>query len=252
MGFGDGAVDSPANLLRAVKSTALPASGAGALRLNGVAVTAGQVSAAGDIAGLVYTPVSNANGTPQASFTFQVIDNGGTANGGINTDPVANTHAINVTPVNDPPVSTDDSVTTPEDTPKVLALTDFGSYSDVEATAIAAVKITTLETNGSLEYETSPGVWAPVTLNQVITAADITAGKLRFAPDANENGAGYTTVGFPVSDGTSFSATANTLTVNVTPVNDAPDGTDKTVTISEDASYTYSASDFGFVDAAVD
>src|SRR5439155_1166182 len=40
----------------------------------------------------------------------------------------------------------------------------------------------------------------------------------------------------------------NTITVNVTSVNDAPAGADKTVTTNEDTDYTFAASDFGFSD----
>jgi microcystin-dependent protein len=38
-------------------------------------------------------------------------------------------------------------------------------------------------------------------------------------------------------------------TVHVTPVNDAPDGADKVITLQEDATYTFTAADFGFSDA---
>src|SRR5688572_33352185 len=48
-------------------------------------------------------PVANASGTPYTTFTFQVRDNGGTASGGVNLDPTANTMTVNVNPVNDPP-----------------------------------------------------------------------------------------------------------------------------------------------------
>ena len=41
---------------------------------------------------LVFTPAANANGAGYASFTFQVQDDGGTANGGVDLDPSANTH----------------------------------------------------------------------------------------------------------------------------------------------------------------
>ena len=83
--------------------TTLPA--AGTVRLNGTAVTAGQyVSAANIGAGLlVFHPAANANGTPYTSFTFQVQDNGGTANGGTDLDASPNTLTFNVTAVNDAP-----------------------------------------------------------------------------------------------------------------------------------------------------
>src|SRR5207253_2638677 len=43
-------------------------------------------------------------------------------------------------------------------------------------------------------------------------------------------------------------ASPNTITFNVTSVNDAPAGADKTITTAEDTSYTFLASDFGFSD----
>ena len=77
--------------------------------------------------------------------------------------------------------------------------------------------------------------WVDVTLNQEITATDISNGKLRFVPDANENGTSYTSFGFQVSDGTAYSSSSNTMTVNVTPVNDAPVGVNDTDAVVEDA-----------------
>ena len=86
-----------------MKITTLPA--AGSLTNNGVAVTAGQFITVADITAgnLVFTPAANANGTAYASFTFQVQDDGGTANGGVDLDPTANALTIDVTAVNDAP-----------------------------------------------------------------------------------------------------------------------------------------------------
>src|SRR5207247_2301674 len=50
---------------------------------------------------LTYTPAPNANGT--ATVTVQLQDNGGTANGGVNTS-ASQSFTITVTAVNDPPV----------------------------------------------------------------------------------------------------------------------------------------------------
>ena len=38
------------------------------------------------------------------------------------------------------------------------------------------------------------------------------------------------------------------MTINVTAVNDAPAGANKTVTTAEDTAYTFAAADFGFSD----
>ena len=73
-------------------------------RRNGLGAT-DSVAAATIAAGrLKFKPVANANGTAYDSFTFQVQDDGGTANGGVDTDPSANTITIDVTSVNDAPV----------------------------------------------------------------------------------------------------------------------------------------------------
>src|SRR5436309_2984908 len=85
----------------AVKITTLPTHGT--LTLDGGAVTTGQfVSAAAIAAGnLVFSPAANADVCAYAFFTFQVEDDGGTSNGGVDLDQSANTLTINVTSVND-------------------------------------------------------------------------------------------------------------------------------------------------------
>ena len=54
--------------------------------------------------------------------------------------------------------------------------------------------------------------------------------------------------GGTANGGVDLDAVANTMTVNVTAVNDAPAGTDNTVTTLEDTQYTFTAADFGFTD----
>ena len=102
--------DSPANTLLAVKIAALPT--AGSLTNNGSAVTAGQFIALADLKSgkLKFTPVFNASGAPYATFTFQVQDNGGTGNAGVDLDPAAKTIMIVVTP---PPSATTAGVSGP-------------------------------------------------------------------------------------------------------------------------------------------
>src|SRR5690606_10188494 len=84
-GFSDTA-DSPANAFLSVVIDTLPANGT--LLLNGVAVSASQVITVADINSslLTFAPTADENGTGYASFTFQVQDNGGTANGGVDID----------------------------------------------------------------------------------------------------------------------------------------------------------------------
>src|SRR5205085_10221299 len=143
--------DSPANTLSGVKITTLPL--LGSLKNNDVVVIAGSTISLADLAAghLKFTPVHNANGSTYASFTFQVQDNGGTANGGVDLDASANTVAINVTSVNDAPAGADRTVTTLEDAAYTFSTGDFGftDPSDTAANALLAVKVTTVPAAGS-------------------------------------------------------------------------------------------------------
>ncbi|HYC44258.1 MAG TPA: cadherin-like domain-containing protein [Burkholderiales bacterium] len=250
-GFTDTA-DTPANNLRAVRIATLPS--AGALTLNGAAVIAGQSISAVDLAAgnLVFTPGANANGASHASFTFQVQDDGGTANGGIDLDPVARTMTIDVTPVNDAAVGANRTVTALEDTAFVFDVAAFGliDAADAPANALAAVRISSLPAAGSLTLN-----GAAVNAGDTVTAADIAAGRLAFTPGAQANGAGYASFTFQVQDdggtangGADLDPVARTMTIDVTAVNDAPVGTSTTAAGFENAPLTLTAANFGFTD----
>ena len=154
-GFSDTS-DSPANSLLAVVITTLPA--VGTLKLNNVAVTLGQSVPVASIGGLVYAPAANADGTGYASFTFQVQDDGGTANGGVDTDLTARTITVDVTSVNDAPSGADKTVTSLEDGSYTFSAADFGfaDTSDSPANELAAVVIATLPANGTLSLDGEP------------------------------------------------------------------------------------------------
>ncbi|MCP3997531.1 MAG: hypothetical protein GY722_21090, partial [bacterium] len=115
------------------------------------------------------------------------------------------------------PTAADNTVTTNEDTAHTFTAAEF-NYSDGDGDPMASVKITTLESVGALQLS---GI--DVMVVQVITKADIDAGNLKFVPTDHGNGAGYDSFGFSVNDGTADSASAYTMTVDVTAVNDAPD-----------------------------
>jgi large repetitive protein len=207
-----------------------------------------------------FVPAADFNGTPGALTThlveltigFKVQDNGGTSNSGLDTSVNANTLTISVTSVNDAPTGADKAITILEDGSKTFAAADFGfaDASDSPANALSAVIITTLPAAGTLKLSGTD-----VALNQVIPAASL--GNLVYTPAANASGSNYATIGFKVQDnggtsnsGADTSVNANTLTFNVTAVNDAPTGTNATITVQEDGSKTFAASDFGFADAS--
>lgn len=89
-----------------------------------------------------------------------------------------------------------------------------------------------------------------------ITAADISAGKIIFTPVVNANGSPYTTFTFQVEDdgatggaNVNLDPVANTMTINVSPVNTPPTGADNTIALNEDDVRVFLAADFGFSDA---
>ncbi|NTU57871.1 MAG: tandem-95 repeat protein, partial [Chlorobiaceae bacterium] len=250
-GFSD-PNDSPANALLAVKITTLPSDGI--LTLDGNDVVIGQFISAGELSNslLVYTPGLNGNGPVYASFTFQVQDNGGTVGGGVDLDQTPNTITFNLAGVNGAPSGTDKTITTSEDFAYTFSVSDFGfsDPSDTPPDALQAVKITLLPLNGILRLD---GI--AVNAGDFISVGDLSSGKLVYTPGLNGNGPAYSSFTFQVQDnggtvggGVNLDQSPNTITFNVTPVNDAPAGTDKTITTGEDTAYTFSAGDFGFSD----
>ncbi len=154
-----------------------------------------------------------------------------TDSGGLTYDEI---FTINLTNVNEAPTGADATVTINEDSSHILTTANLG-FGDVDAgDSLSAVRIDTLPGAGSL---TLSGV--AVTAGQVITMADITAGNLVFTPAADANGTGYASFTFSVRDSNNtYDAAPNTLTVDVTAVNDAPirtAGTVSNLTLSEDA-----------------
>src|SRR5439155_28976 len=79
------------------------------------------------------------------------------------------------------------------------------------------------------------------------------AGKLKYTPAANGNGSPYTSFTFQRrnngrTSGHPLNQSANSLTINVTSVNDEPVGANNAVTTAEDTTYTFAAADFPFTD----
>ncbi|HEV2815913.1 MAG TPA: Calx-beta domain-containing protein, partial [Allosphingosinicella sp.] len=223
---------SEANQLLEVTIVDLPAQGTiyydadGAGPGSAVAISAGATFTAADLnAGrLTYVADLNENGSNYASFTYQVRDDGGTAHGGQDTDPVPNTITIDVNPVNDAPAGTNNTITFYEDFPHAFSTTDFGFSDTVEGDDFAGVVIASLPLDGMLLYDGDP-----VTVGQFVSADDIDAGLLTYVNALNENGDGYASFDFKVRDdggtdhnGVDTDPSANTITFNVTPVDDEP------------------------------
>ena len=208
----------------------------GTLKLSGVDVTADQEILLADIGNLVFMPALNENGPAYDSFDFKVHD-------GTEYSSAAYTITIDVAEFNEPPTASDNTVTIDEDAVHTFTAAEF-NFSDVDiGDTLNRVKITTLESAGSLKLNGSD-----VLLDDVILVGDINAGKLTFTPAQDANGVGYDNFDFKVHDGVQYSTASHTMTIDVTAVNDAPTAAGNTVTTNEDTGYTFTASEFGFSD----
>jgi hypothetical protein len=204
--------DVEGNALLAVVITSLP--GNGTLIFNEQPVTAGQSIPADELGNLVFTPAANANGAGYTSFTFQVRDNGGTANGGADLDAGADVFNINVTAVNDAPVATDDTPSSMTEDGG-LRLISFASLLGNDSTGPA---------NESGQSLTITAVSSVVGGTAVINGTNI-----EFTPTANFNGTAsfdYTVRDNGQTNGADdFKIDTGSVSFAVTAVNDVPAAT---------------------------
>ena len=122
------------------------------------------------------------------------------------------------------PTAADAMVVTNEDTDYTFGISDFGFSDANTGDVITRVGVETIPPAGVILLD-----GAAVPAGASILDEDIAGGKLVFTPALNANGPDYASFAFKVSDGTSESASANTITISVTPVNDPATGKLKVV-----------------------
>ncbi len=149
---------------------------------------------------------------------------------------------------NTPPAGADSTQTLAEDSSYTVRTSDLG-FADADAgQGLANVRIDALPATGTLLHN---GV--AVSAGAVISAADIAAGTLVFVPVANANGTPYASFSFSVQDSDgAFDSAPNSLTFNVTPVNDAPLTTGDVGSVAEDATLSSPAAGVLANDSDVD
>jgi hypothetical protein len=252
-GFSDSAdADTPNQLSKVIIDGT---SGDGVFMLGDAVVESGQAIAASDLSSLSFHAAANGQGNGYAALTFRLMDDGGTANGGTDTETTAHTLTFNITSVNDAPRGEDKTINYLEDSGKhVLSAGMFG-FADANDSAapnnLSKVIIDGISSNGEFLLGDTQ-----VTNGDVIDVSDLD--RLTFQSAANEFGAGYASMTFRVVDdggtgngGVDTEATAHTLTFDIASVNDAPSGANKTITYKEDSgSHVVGRSVFGFSDKA--
>ncbi|MEZ5844371.1 MAG: Ig-like domain-containing protein [Hyphomicrobiaceae bacterium] len=193
-------------------------------------VLVGNVSPATMASAIKAVSFSNSSGAPDLSnrlISVQVTDATGLSSA------IAQTTISLVVP-NTPPVANDDTLTTAEDTPlSTNVITANGIDSDADSDPLSIVSAT-IDFNG----DGTPDALALATPTDIIVGGNTigtltltSAGDLSFAPAANYNGP-VPTLTYTLSDG--IETDIATITITVTPVNDAPVAADDAVTTPED------------------
>lgn len=163
-----------------------------------------------------YTPSADYAGTD--SFRYRAFD-------GVDFSDPAEVE-ITIHPVNDAPAGTDRTITMAEDTTYTLTAADFGFTDprDVPANALLAVQIATPPGVGTLRLDGTP-----IAAGQSVAAGALAAGTLTYSPPENANGSPLTSLTFRIQDnggiangGVDLSLGTNTISFNVTAVNDLP------------------------------
>ncbi|WP_236209959.1 retention module-containing protein [Metapseudomonas otitidis] len=196
-----------------IKVTGLPVVGQVTLA-DGSLVSNGQTLTSAQLQGLKYNaPADYKAGDPVGSFTYSVNDGTATVNGSV---------AISVTPVNDLPVVDSKNLTVAEES----VGTPLGLKAPTDADGdVLTIKVTGLPVVGQITLADG----SLVSNGQTLTSAQLQGLKYN-APADYKAGDPVGSFTYSVNDGT---ATVNgSVTLGVTPVNDAPDARDDAPTLS--------------------
>jgi len=224
--------------------------GVGWLLLNNAQVQNGAVlSIANIVAGnVVYQPAPNSITTD--FFEFGVQDDGGTANGGSDTTALPARITFDFLNVSNAPLASDNTIVIAEDGSHTFSAGDFGFSDPIDLDNFQELIINSVNGNGITTLNGNL-----IGAGSTIQTSDIDAGLLVFTPTANSSGTNYASVDFKVRDsgslangGQDTSSLTNTVTIDVTSVNDAPVGSNDTIQIFEDTPYVLQVMDFGFND----
>ncbi|MDQ8003742.1 MAG: Ig-like domain-containing protein [Pedobacter sp.] len=173
-----------------------------------------------------FVPLPNYHGTiPDINYTIS-DGNGATATAILK---------IVITPVNDVPVTNNDTATTNEDTPLTVTAANglFKNDSDVDGDALTLTGYTIAGVTAA------PAVNTPFVIPNVGTIRINSDGSYSFTPIANYHGA-VPEITYTVSDGNGGTASAK-LNITVTSVNDVPVTANDTATTNEDTPLTVTA-----------
>ena len=220
----------------------------GALSVAGTLLTAGEIVLAADIdAGeMIFVPEADSVG--QSDFEFRVIDNGGSLNGGEDTDILNRKMFINISEVNDAPSGTSSQISLTEDVSYVFGVDDFGFTDVSDNDLFTGFTVGELPGDGQLDLNGQS-----VNTGDFINLGAIEATALKYIPSADASGAGNR-VGFYVHDNGDALAGENTdpvqrfIELDITGVNDVPVFKPETATVDEGRAVALTSSELFVID----
>lgn len=163
-----------------------------------------------------FIPNLNSNGI--APIIVKLKDNAGTLNNGL--DSIIYTLNVNIIPINDAPVASNDVATTNEDTPVTIDI--LSNDSDVDNSIV----LSSVDLNLALS-----GVQSTFTNSQGVWTANL-SGLVTFTPSLNYNGTA--SISYKVRDDSLALSNLATISITVLPVNDAPIAVNNTSSTNED------------------
>ncbi|MEQ6118213.1 Ig-like domain-containing protein, partial [Reichenbachiella sp. MALMAid0571] len=162
-----------------------------------------------NLGNVTFIPAFNFNGTAQVNYTVE--DNlGATSN-------VAEV-TITVTPLNDAPIADNETVTTTEDTPITIDITD--GDIDFDGTIVPST-IKLIDPNNSTNVGNSA---TPITVPGEGTYTLDGSGNLTFTPEANFTGTSG--INYTIEDNEGAMSNVARVNITVTPFNDGPEAID--------------------------
>ena len=177
---------------------------------------------------------------------------------------IINVNDINDAPVLDataalsvPSVAEDDFNSAGETVANIIASDGLDSITDEDISSVEGIAVYTVDdTNGTWEYSLDGGTgWTGIGAVDTTTALLDPTAMIRFVPDTNytgtaifsfhawdqtqgSNGQTFDLTGSGTGDSTAFSLGSGDVTVNINPVNDAPEALDDLFNTDEDVALT--------------
>ena len=209
-----------------------------------------------------FSPATHFHGEP-ADLSLRAVD--GTYTGSFSADNnripfdvttagtmVSTEHAITISivPVNDEPAGSDLTIELSEDSQHFFNVTEFGFSDPADLDSFSGITVKSLPVNGALLLAGDP-----VGNNDFISAAALNGSSFSYAPDRHYHGTDswefvVSDDGGTANNGIDQDQSNNRVAIDILSVNDAPSGSDATLSTDESTPIDITLADLTFTDQA--